>query len=181
MQKIRKMGKIKTTLSDRAAPKRDRKTRVLEVLMAFRIIVNSVKRHFKWVETQCGINGAQLWALWEIQETPGLRVTQLAAAMAMHQSSASNLVDKLVKAKLIERERMPGDQRVVTLGLTALGRKLLKRAPKPARGMLPEALHHLSAHELTLLDKLLQQVLQEMKLSDRESMKEPLGNLLTNG
>src|ERR1043165_3613131 len=102
---------------------------VLAVVMKFRLIVNSTKRHFKWVEKQCGINGAQLWVLWEISQMPGLRVSDLATAMATHQSTTSNLIDRLARAKLIERRRASGDQRVVTLFVTRSGQSILERAP----------------------------------------------------
>ena len=147
--------------------------------MKFRLIVNSAKRHFKWVETQCGINGAQLWALWEINRAPGLRVTELAAAMAMHQSTVSNLIDKLARATLVKRQRVGNDRRVVTLFLTEPGKKLLKRAPRPARGKLPEALFGLPKNSLSLLNELLERVLQEMGPTEQESMKQPLAELLT--
>lgn len=151
----------------------------LAALMKFRLIVNSSKRHFKWVEKQCGINGAQLWVLWEINQQPGLRVTELAAAMAMHQSTVSNLIDKLARATLVMRARASNDRRVVTLVLTESGKALLKRAPRPARGRLPEALFGLPRNSLVLLDELLERVLQAMGPAEQESMKRPLAELLT--
>ena len=146
--------------------------------MKFRLIINSTKRHFKWVEQQCGINGAQLWALWELSQTPELRVSELAATMAMHQSTVSILLNKLVKARLIERTRSRDDQRVVKLSITDAGRKLLLLAPKPARGVLPEVLHLLPEDALISLDNLLAHVLKEMRLKDLDSMNRPLADIL---
>ena len=150
----------------------------LQVLMKFRLIINSTKRHFKWVEQQCGINGAQLWALWELQRVQGLRVNELAAAMAMHQSTISILLNKLVRAKLIERKRLQEDRRVVRLFITGAGRKLLRQAPKPARGMLPEALHNMPAPALGSLDALLGRVIREMRPGEVLSMNQPLADIL---
>ena len=45
-------------------PKPMEPNQALAVLMKFRLIVNSAKHHFKWVEKQCGINGAQLSVRW---------------------------------------------------------------------------------------------------------------------
>jgi MarR family transcriptional regulator, organic hydroperoxide resistance regulator len=177
-RKKKSMNKIKR-MSRR--PRRPRRatagTLPLEVLMKFRSVINSAKRHFKWVERQCGINGAQLWALWELDQTPGLRVNELAAAMAVHQSTASVILNNLVRAGLVERKRSNADQRVVNLSITGAGRKLLAQAPRPARGVLPEALHRLAPGDLQSLDQLLQRVLSEMR-GDPRSMKDPLGELL---
>ena len=175
MQRIKDLSPKSKMRSARAHQKQ-----VLAVVMKFRLIVNSTKRHFKWVETQCGINGAQLWVLWELGQEPGLSVTELAAAMAIHQSTASNLIDRLVRQKLIARKRVSDDQRVVTISLTNAGKRLLGRAPKPARGMLPEALHQLREAELTSLDKLFERVLDQMHATDKRSMKQPLADLLTH-
>lgn len=149
------------------------------VLMKFRLVINSAKRHFSWVEKNCGISRAQPWALWEIEQAPGLRMSALAKAMAMHQTTVSNLVDRLSKAKLFERERSARDQRVVTLKVTEAGRRLLKRAPMPARGMLADVLHRLPDKQLALLDELLKSLLEQMKPAERKSMKVPLSDMLT--
>lgn len=178
MKKIKRIVRSKGKPRGKRVPKSERRKLPLQVLVKFRLIVNSTKRHFKWVEQQCGINGAQLWALWELHRAPGLRVTELAAAMAMHQSTVSILLNRLVKAKLIERKRTGDDQRVVKLSITEAGKKLLKRAPKPARGVLPEALHRLSERALVSLDDLLGCVLKEMRLKDTQSMNIPLADIL---
>ena len=180
---VKKPRESTKSVSSRAGKKASSKADqqlALAVLMKFRLIVNSAKRHFKWVERQCGINGAQLWVLWEINQAPGLRVNELATVMAMHQSTASNLIEKLVRSKLIARKRASSDQRVVTLFLTGAGRALLSRAPRPARGRLPEALYRLPGNALSSLDKLLERVLHEMGPTEKDSMKKPLAELLTD-
>ncbi len=171
---------VRETTGKGSAPKsRKESPTALLALMKFRLVINSTKRHFSWVERNCGISGAQLWALWEIQRSPGLRVSALAKAMAMHQTTVSNLVDKLSKAKLVERTRLARDQRVVTLTLTVAGERMVARAPRPARGMLAEALHHLPERELEMLDELLKSLLGHMRPVERKSMKKPLSDMLT--
>ena len=112
----------------------------LSVLQRFRILIRTAQRHSQWIERQSGGTGAQLWALQELREAPGLRVGELANRMALHQSTTSNMVDRLETSGLIRKERTSADQRVVRLYLTDEGLALLARAPSPARGVLPEAL-----------------------------------------
>ena len=154
------------------------KKNALATLMKFRLIINSIKRHYQWIEKQSGIKGAQLWALWELYRAPGLRVNELGKAMAIQQPTASNLVDKLVKAKLIVRRRSTTDQREVRLFVTSAGKKLIRQAPKPSRGLLPEALHSLPQASLSQLDELLILVLERMGPIDKKSMKKPLSDVL---
>ena len=100
----------------------------LSVLQRFRILIRTAQRHSQWIERQSGVTGAQLWALQELAEVPGLRVGELANRMALHQSTASNMVDRLETAALIRKERTSADQRVVRLYLTDEGLALLARA-----------------------------------------------------
>ena len=124
----------------------------VEVLRQFRQIFQSVRKHFQSVEAACGISGSQLWALARITETPGLRVTELAAAMAIHQSTASNLIEHLVRAGYVQRVRSATDQRAVLLHPTESGQQVFAKAPQPLRGVLPEALSRLSPEELRALN-----------------------------
>jgi len=65
------------------------------VLRRFRLVFNAVKAHFQQVERSAGVGGAQLWALSIIREHPGRGVNDLARAMDVKQSTASNLVRAL--------------------------------------------------------------------------------------
>jgi DNA-binding MarR family transcriptional regulator len=134
----------------------------VEVLKQFRVIFKSVRKHFQAVEDACGVSGAQLWALSRIAAEPGLRVSDLAKSLAIHQSTASNLIEKLVEQGLVSRERSSRDQRVVHLSISSLGEAVLGRAPGPFQGLLPDALSKLDADQLNTLHESLSTLLQLM-------------------
>ena len=136
----------------------------LQVLKKFRQVFRAAKLHFSAVEKRAGVTGAQLWALCELDEQPGVRVTDLAAAMALHQSTVSNLIDKLMRKRLIRRDRGDIDGRVVRLYLTAAGERVVRSAPQPARGVLPDALEHLPPTTLRGLDQQLGNLLRRMRV-----------------
>ena len=149
----------------------------MEALQHFRLIFKSVKNHFHWVEQQTGVNGAQLWALAAVVEKPGLKVSELAQALAIHQSTASNLVDRLVKQRFLRRERSSEDQRIVHLFPEAEGILLIDKAPKPVRGLLPDALGGLSTAELTGLNTHLLCVVRNMNIRDTTGKTTPLADI----
>lgn len=122
------------------------------VLRRFRIVFNAVKTHFQQVEKQAGIGGAQLWALSLIDQRPGIGVGELARAMDIHQTTASNLVKALLVAGLVESLRNGPDRRAVQLHVRAEARELLARAPGPFAGVLPQALACLDGATLERLD-----------------------------
>jgi len=159
------------------APRRRPVDPATQALQQFRLIFKSVKKHFHWVETQTGVNGAQLWALAAVVERPGLKVSELARKLAIHQSTTSNLVDKLVKQKFLRRDRTSEDQRIVRLYPEPAGLRLVKGAPKPVRGVLPDSLSRLSASELKQLNALLDCVVRNMKVRDSSGKLTPLADI----
>lgn len=111
-----------------------------KVLRQFRSVFNAVKTHFQQVEKQAGVGGAQVWALSVIRQTPGLGVNDLARAMDVRQPTASNLVRTLVEQDLVEVRKDDRDRRAVQLHLRPGGSRVLRRAPGPFSGVLPQAL-----------------------------------------
>lgn len=143
-------------------------TKHLEVLRQFRVLFKSIKWHFDSIEDSCQISGAQLWALAEVASRPELRVSDLAKAMAVHQSTASNLADKLVQMGLVIKERKDLDQRVVRLLPTEAGLRVVAQAPQPLEGVLPSALKKLDPAQLRELNRLLSDLIALMATPDQK-------------
>lgn len=128
----------------------------VDVLKKLRIVIRAAQRHSASIEKQCDVSGAQLWAMHELSESPGLRVGDIASKMSIHQTTASNLLDTLSKKGYVIKQRDSLDQRVVKLSLSQLGQNIITIAPKPARGLLPDALCKLSHTQLSELSSGLQ-------------------------
>lgn len=139
----------------------------MRVLRRFRVVFNAVKAHFQQVEKRLGIGGAQVWALSLIAAGPGLSVGQLAKQMDIHQATASNLVRSLLGADLVQAVRDGTDRRTVRLSATSQGRALLRKAPGPFAGVLPEALAQLDRDTLDRLDKDLGRLIETLKADPR--------------
>jgi DNA-binding MarR family transcriptional regulator len=125
----------------------------VRVLRGFRQVFNAVKRHFQQVEKKAGIGGAQIWALSVIRAQPGIGVKGVAAAMDIHQTTASNLVKALVAAELVVATKNALDRRTVELRLLPAGTRVLRRAPGPFAGVLPDALGKLDKSTLERLER----------------------------
>ena len=149
-----------------------------ETLKQFRIILGAVRQHFRELETTCGISGAQVWILAAISETPGVTVSRLSETLAVHISTASNMLDKLAKAGLVSRQRNESDRRVVNLQLTEKGQNTLNQAPKPLTGLVPNALNKLSETALARLHDDLSLLIQQMNYVDLDAANKPLSTLV---
>lgn len=137
------------------------------VLRRFRLVFNAVKGHFREVEAQAGISGAQLWALSVVAAQPGIGVGELARAMDIHQSTASNLLRALQEKNLVVAQRGGTDRRAVQLQSTLKGSRLLAKAPGPFSGVLPEALGRLDKATLARLDRDLARLIEELGADER--------------
>ena len=123
------------------------------VLRQFRVVFNAVKTHFRQVEREAGVGGAQLWALSVIDRRPGIGVTDLARELDIHQSTASNLIKSLVERGLVATSREGTDRRSVSLRIQPAGASVLGSAPLPFAGVLPDALSALDAATLSRLEQ----------------------------
>ena len=146
------------------------------MLRQFRVVFNAVRTHFQQVEKRVGIGGAQVWALNVIKSQPGVGVNELARAMDIHQSTASNLIRQLVKRELVRTEKSATDRRGVQLFIEAAGQQLLQGAPGPYEGVLPEALQQLPPATLDQLQLSLAQLIQALK-ADEQAGGIPLAEL----
>ncbi|MDR2637641.1 MAG: MarR family winged helix-turn-helix transcriptional regulator [Zoogloeaceae bacterium] len=135
----------------------------LDVLKQFRGIFNAIKLHYQSVESISRITGAQLWSLSVVVRQPGVRVSDLAQMMGVHQSTSSNLVEQLYRQKLLIKQRSDSDQRVVQLFPTESGIAVVQDAPQPLEGILPKALKQLSATDLAQLHALLGKLIALLK------------------
>jgi len=151
---------------------------VLETLQKFRIIIGAVRQHSQALEAACGISGAQVWVLANIADAPDITVSQLSQALSVHVSTASNLLDKLARAGLVERIRNEEDRRVVRLRLTEAGSDILARAPRPLTGLIVDALEKMPSDALTRLDSELSCLIGNLNLVDRNAANVPLSNLV---
>jgi DNA-binding MarR family transcriptional regulator len=147
------------------------------VLRSFRVIYGSVREHFREVKQSCGVSGSQVWILHEIGRTEGIGISDLAARLSVHQSTCSLLVNKLVRAKHVVKKKSKTDQRRVGLALTKSGRRVLRRAPGPPEGVLPEAVSALSALKLRNLYRGLRAVIDELDIKVEHAADVPLSDL----
>lgn len=135
-----------------------------DVLRLFRV----VQANMQSLEKQSGLSGAQLWALWQLSVAPGMKVSELAKALFIHLSTASNLLDKLEKRGYLFRQRSANDSRVVFLHLTPEGEEVVRRLPGPLQGKLRNALQQMPSTQLEELRSGIVALLVQMEMPAEE-------------
>jgi len=150
----------------------------LEVLQQFRVIYGTMRQYFRELEECCGLPGSQMWILQEVERTPEIGITELAGRLGIHQSTCSQLVEKLVAKDCLIKKRQSADQRRVGLCLASEGRKAIAALPGPAEGVLPEALAAIPDVALKTLNINLMELIAHLPGKDETFASTPLAEMV---
>lgn len=150
----------------------------LDVLQQFRVIYGTMRQYFRLVEQCCGLPGSQMWILQEVERTPAIGVTELAQRLGIHQSTCSQLVERLVGLGYLEKQKAATDRRRVGLVLASSGQALIARLPGPAEGVLPAALASLPEVALKTLNINLAELIKHLQDSDDQFARVPLADMV---
>lgn len=131
----------------------ERETKEKEVMDSLRVISQYIQRYSKSLEKEFTLSASQLMAMWTIKESEKLRISDIAKALSIHLSTASNMLDKIENKKLIKRVREGKDMRAVYIRLTKKGENLLSKAPHPSQGNLAKALRATGDKQINSLNR----------------------------
>ena len=170
MTRHRKSSAPLRASAERRAPRPTGKSAdTAAIIMGLRRIVKALHSYSREVERRFGLTGPQLWALKTLLRGEGMTIGQLAEALAVHQTSASLLLQRLVKRGLVQRSRNQHDRRSVELRLTARGRRVAAKAPEAAQGRLLHALSAAPAAEVRRLRRSVDRLVEAMEATGVEA------------
>jgi DNA-binding MarR family transcriptional regulator len=133
------------------------------VVDQLRTILSVVTSQLRQFERKAGLGGSQLWALSLIAGSDPMGVSELANAMGIHQSTASNLLKPMMERELIIATRTEEDRRAVRLQITAKGKRLMAKAPGPMTGVLAESVAELDPATVRRLERDLARLVELMQ------------------
>lgn len=156
-------ARARATVPARRSGKR---TDTVAIVQGLRRIVKALHSYSQDVRCAYGLTGPQLWALKALQASSRMSMGELAAALAVHQSSASILVNRLEKRGLVRRMRGRLDHRFVDMILTRRGAALAADAPEAAQGRLLHALEAMPPREVRTIRDAVDRLVQAMEATD---------------
>lgn len=158
-----------------------RKEAILATLKMFRMALDAVRRHSEWVESRHGISAVELWALWELTQTPGLRAVDLAKAMALPRTSAESLLDGLVKRGLARQSSDSGADGPKLFFTTFDGQRIADASPQYGQGVLKAAMGSLPDSSLVKLAESISALVQNLPFCEQSAALQPMAELLRPG
>lgn len=95
-----------------------------DILSSFRCITHNFQQLLWKDAEELNITSTQLMVLRKLSLHPDIGITELADLLHLGNSAASGVVDRMVKAGLITRERSQSDKRIFKLAMTEKGKKI---------------------------------------------------------
>jgi DNA-binding MarR family transcriptional regulator len=153
----------------RLAPHPTPRADVSAIVGGLRRVVRALELYSQEVRRDFGLTAPQLWALKTLGRRGPLTVNELAAALHVHQSSASLLVNRLERRGLVRRSREPADRRFVRIEPTDRALALMTEAPEPAQGRLLHGLSGMPPGKLRNIRRAVEDLVGAMEAEDVEA------------
>ena len=152
-----------------------------EVLVALRQIIRAIDLHSRKLNKEAGLTGPQLVLMNAIKELDDVTIRQLSHYTNMSQATATTILDRLEKRRLIVRIRSETDKRKVHANLTAIGLSVLEQAPEPMQESFIFNFQSLEEWEQSLLLSSIQRISHMMNADNipeneselEQDLKEP--------
>lgn len=109
-----------------------------------------------------------LRALDVLAESGGSRVSDLGAAMAIEETTATRLVDRLETMGVASRRRIADDRRVTVVGLTPKGSRLVNSIARRRREFFRDVLDALDPDERAELVRLTEKATEALRARSEE-------------
>jgi len=110
-----------------ATPRRELADRILDGMIR---VFYAARQHSQSLKQKYGITAAQLQLLKLLEKQGDLTHSDISDRMYLRGSTVSGIIDRLEKRELVRRKRSRVDRRLVRVGLSETGERLLSSVPR---------------------------------------------------
>lgn len=142
--------------------------RIVDIFQAHREINQAFFQILSKAASKHNLTALQLLVLRVLHETPEIRMSELAEKLNVGNSTMSGIVDRMVKADILERERTEADRRAMTIKLTEKGKELWRETNATRMNMMRPLLS-MTEQDHRELSRLQNEVLRLLKQSKEEA------------
>lgn len=133
-----------------------------------RHVSNIIRKRGRDILADFDITPPQLNALQYLQKSGNLTIGELGEKMYLACSTATDLIDRMERNDLVERERDPHDRRVVRLRIKTKGYKMLEEVMASRKRYLATVLEKVSEEDKKQMVYSLKQLDELMKVTEQE-------------
>lgn len=115
------------------------------------------------------VSFSQFLILQTLFEKEALRMNELASILGVSKANVTGLVDRMVRARLIERMRSDDDRRVVFVSLSPRGRRVAQRMVNSQRREWRRVMEDIPPHNLDIFLDSLEQLARALSQRTRDT------------
>ncbi len=142
------------------------------VLISLRRITQAIDLHSRQLVRQHGITTPQLIILKQIEGKDAHTVSQIAKLVSLKQATVTDILNRLERKGLVQRQKDLGDRRRVLITETDAGKKLLDAAPSPLQETFLEKFENIDDWQQNMILSSLQ--LLGSLMTDEEKVVAPI-------
>ncbi|WP_243414717.1 MarR family winged helix-turn-helix transcriptional regulator [Sporosalibacterium faouarense] len=136
-----------------------------------KIILDNMKKLFypeEWLEIDIKLSKSELFAMLIVDRYGEVIMSKISNEINISMSTASGIVDRLVKKKYLKRERSDLDRRIVLIKLTKKGQNTIETLKKSINKYLNIIYESLTDEEIKVLTNVLIKVMDALSKSNEE-------------
>lgn len=122
-----------------------------DILVSLRKIIQAIAIHSKDLNRNFGLTGPQLMVLQEISAHNEMTVTKLAGLISLRQTTVTDILNRLERKGLVQRQKDSNDRRRALILLTEKCREILDNAPSPLQDLFVKRFSHINEWEKFML------------------------------
>jgi MarR family transcriptional regulator, organic hydroperoxide resistance regulator len=128
----------------------------------------------EWLNFDLKFSKSEIFALFIIDKRKEITMTELAEYIHSPMSTATGIIDRLVKNGYIKRERSEADRRIVVLHLGDKGNKVVSELKELISGYISIFADELTSEEKQLLTKIMFKVIKQLDVKFNENRQNDL-------
>ncbi|MDO3409150.1 MarR family transcriptional regulator [Saccharibacillus sp. CPCC 101409] len=143
-----------------------------EIVDSFREVKQLFFQLMSDMSCRFGVTGIQLMTLKALRDRPEIGLGDLAEHMRLGSSTVSGVIDRLVKAELVIRERPDYNRRALVLNLSAKGEEVLEQAYRAYQKHV-SGLMDLDAEEMRAMLNVHRKIIKKLEEVRDDNQHEP--------
>jgi len=142
------------------------------IFQSFREVNQAFHQSMTQTTQRLGITAIQYFVLKIVSENPGIGLNELSDKIFSVTSTASGIVDRMVRAGWLSRERPPTNRRSISLTLTSEGRDLAGRVKALRQSQLNAIISQISPQDVAELQRIHKQIVNIIQRQREEENHE---------
>lgn len=141
---------------------------IQQIVASVRKLIRSVSLDSARTGRKFGVSGSQTQVLRNLLIYGSLSSAELSRKMFVTAANMTGIIDRLESKGVVERQRKPGDRRVVLITLTESGRELAASLPDPVEKKLLQGLRDRPYEEMVRIAESMTTLLDLVDAEDVE-------------